>query len=61
MNEDEGLTFALSPVQMAAIVRRKTVSQGETFSNRLWGDLVSLAVWQKFLVLAFYVLCQNLP
>ncbi|WP_242549938.1 hypothetical protein [Pantoea agglomerans] len=39
MNEDEGLTFALSPVQMAAIVRRKTVSQGETLSNRLWGGL----------------------
>lgn len=39
MNEDKGLTFALSPVQMAAIVRRKTVSQGETLSNRLWGGL----------------------
>lgn len=39
MNEDEGLIFALSPVQIAAIVRRKTVSQGETFSNRLWGGL----------------------
>nr|WP_242634134.1 hypothetical protein [Pantoea allii] len=39
MNEDEGLTFALSPVQMAAIVRRNTVSEGETLSNRLWGGL----------------------
>jgi len=39
MDEDEGLTFALSPVQMAAIVRRNTVSEDETLSNRLWGGL----------------------
>lgn len=39
MNENEGLTFALSPVQMAAIVRRKNVSKGEILSNRLWGGL----------------------
>ncbi|HAT23722.1 MAG: RNase A-like domain-containing protein [Pantoea sp.] len=39
MNEDEGLTLALSPVQIAAIVRRNTISEGETLSNRLWGGL----------------------
>ncbi|QKJ87981.1 hypothetical protein PMPD1_3048 [Paramixta manurensis] len=39
MNQDEGLTVALSPVQMTAILRRKNVSSGETMSNRLWGGL----------------------
>lgn len=39
MNDDEGLVVAVSPVQMATILRRKNVSAGETFSNRLWGGL----------------------
>ncbi|MBP2168351.1 hypothetical protein J2125_001543 [Erwinia toletana] len=39
MNENEGLTLAVSPVQMAAILHKKTVSEGETWSNRLWGGL----------------------
>ncbi|SQK72929.1 hypothetical protein [Tatumella ptyseos] len=39
MNKDEGLSFVLSPVQLAAIVRYETVSEGEVLSNRLWGGL----------------------
>jgi len=39
MDQDEGLTFALSPVQVTAIVNHSTVSRGETISNRLWGGL----------------------
>lgn len=39
MHEDEGLTITLSPVQMAAILRSKTISEAETMSNRLWGGL----------------------
>ena len=39
MHEDEGLTVTLSPVQMAAILHGKTISEGETMSNRLWGGL----------------------
>lgn len=39
MTDDDGLTVALSPVQLAAILRRGTVSEGETLSNRLWGGV----------------------
>lgn len=39
MTDDDGLTVALSPVQLAAIIRRGTVSEGETLSNRLWGGV----------------------
>lgn len=39
MNNEEGVTIAISPVQMAAILHRKTLSEGETWSNRLWGSL----------------------
>lgn len=39
MNDDDGLTLAISPVQLAAILRRGTVSEGETLSNRLWGGV----------------------
>jgi hypothetical protein len=39
MQTEEGLTLTLSPVQMAAILRGKTISEGETMSNRLWGGL----------------------
>jgi len=36
MNED-GLTIALSPVQMAAILTNGNISSQATISNRLWG------------------------
>ena len=39
MNDEKGVSIAISPVQMAAILHRKTVSEGETRSNRLWGGL----------------------
>ena len=39
MQTQDGLTVTISPVQMAAILRGKTVSEGETMSNRLWGGL----------------------
>ncbi|MFU9137120.1 hypothetical protein [Erwinia tasmaniensis] len=39
MNDEEGVSIAISPVQMAAILHIKTVSEGETWSNRLWGGL----------------------
>lgn len=39
MQTQDGLTVMISPVQMAAILRGKTVSEGETMSNRLWGGL----------------------
>ncbi|WP_414148405.1 RNase A-like domain-containing protein [Erwinia sp. BNK-24-b] len=39
MNDEEGVAVAISPVQMVAILHRKTVSEGETWSNRLWGGL----------------------
>ncbi|MBL7634909.1 RNase A-like domain-containing protein [Atlantibacter hermannii] len=39
MSDEEGVSIAISPVQIAAILHRKTVSEGETWSNRLWGGL----------------------
>lgn len=39
MNEDNGLKIALSPVQMAAVLSDKSISEGETLSNRLYGGL----------------------
>lgn len=39
MNDDNGLKIALSPVQMAAVLSDKSVSEGETLSNRLFGGL----------------------
>ncbi|KGT86468.1 hypothetical protein NG99_25780 [Erwinia typographi] len=39
MTDDSGLSLAISPVQMAAILHKRTVSRGETMSNRLWGGL----------------------
>ncbi|WP_343869766.1 hypothetical protein [Tatumella terrea] len=39
MNKDEGLSFVLSPIQLAAMVRHQTVSEGEILSHRLWGGL----------------------
>lgn len=53
MTDDDGLTVALSPVQLAAILRRGTVSEGETLSNRLWGGVgVFWEVSLKFLAQA---------
>jgi len=39
MASEEGVSIAISPVQMAAILHKKTLSEGETWNNRLWGDL----------------------
>ncbi|MDF7659028.1 hypothetical protein PUG81_08605 [Erwiniaceae bacterium L1_54_6] len=39
MNDDNGLKIALSPVQMAAVLSDKSISEGETLSNRLFGGL----------------------
>ncbi len=36
---DEALVVALSPVQLAAVISDKSVTEGETLSNRLWGSL----------------------
>jgi len=53
MQTEEGLTLTLSPVQMAAILRGKTISEGETMSNRLWAVWALLAALLKCSVLAF--------
>lgn len=37
--DDEGLTIAISPVQLAAILSGQTINEGETRTNRLWGGL----------------------
>ncbi|MDI9221749.1 hypothetical protein QMZ30_12650 [Pantoea sp. EA-12] len=39
MDDDNGLRVALSPVQMAAVLSDRTVSEGETLSNRIYGGL----------------------
>lgn len=39
MQENNGIRMALSPVQLAAVLADKSVSEGETLSNRLWGGL----------------------
>lgn len=39
MSETNGLRIALSPVQLAATLSEKSISEGETLSNRLWGGL----------------------
>ena len=39
MASEEGVSIAISPVQIAAILHKKTLSEGETWSNRLWGGL----------------------
>lgn len=36
---DDGLTIALSPVQLAAILSDQPISEGETAANRVWGGL----------------------
>jgi hypothetical protein len=39
MSNDSGVITAVSPVQMAAVMSGKTVSEGETLSNRIYGGL----------------------
>ncbi len=39
MSDTNGLRIALSPVQLAATLSEKSISEGETLSNRLWGGL----------------------
>ncbi|QCT22500.1 hypothetical protein FEM41_24090 [Jejubacter calystegiae] len=40
MNEsDNGVKIVLSPVQLSAILRRQTIDEGSSLSNRLWGGL----------------------
>lgn len=39
MEDNNGVRIALSPVQLAAILSDKSVSEGETMSNRLWGGV----------------------
>lgn len=36
---EDGLTIAISPVQLAAILSNQPISEGETAANRLWGSL----------------------
>lgn len=39
MISNEGLQVALSPVQLAAVMSDSTVTEGETWGNRLMGGL----------------------
>ncbi|MBP2200341.1 hypothetical protein JOJ88_005882 [Pantoea cypripedii] len=39
MDNEYGIKVALSPVQMAAVLSDKSISEGETLSNRLFGGL----------------------
>lgn len=39
MDESNGLKIALSPVQMAAVLSDRDISEGETLSNRIYGGL----------------------
>ena len=39
----EGLTIAISPVQLAAILSDQPISDSETAANRLWGGIKFLA------------------
>ncbi|WP_205957231.1 RNase A-like domain-containing protein [Pantoea stewartii] len=39
MDNQDGVRLVLSPVQMAALLSDKSVSEGETLSNRLYGGL----------------------
>jgi hypothetical protein len=39
----EGLTIVLSPVQLAAVLSDRPISDGENTANRLWGGLKLLA------------------
>jgi Bacterial CdiA-CT RNAse A domain len=35
----DGLVIAMSPVQLAAVLSDKTITEGETLGNRMWGSL----------------------
>lgn len=37
---DDGIKIAMSPVQLTAALSDKTVTEGETLSNRLYGGVV---------------------
>ncbi|PTA87237.1 hypothetical protein CWM66_27215 [Kosakonia sp. H7A] len=39
MDNEYGLRVAMSPVQMAAVLSDRSISEGETLSNRLYGGL----------------------
>lgn len=39
MEEEQGLRIALSPVQLAAVLSDRSVSEGESASNRISGGL----------------------
>lgn len=39
MDNEDGVRVILSPVQLAALLSDKSVSEGETLSNRLYGGL----------------------
>ncbi|QKJ86307.1 hypothetical protein PMPD1_1348 [Paramixta manurensis] len=41
--DDNGLKMVMSPVQLAAVLSDKSVTEGETLSNRLYGGLGLLA------------------
>lgn len=36
---DDGIKVVMSPIQLAAALSDKSVTEGETFSNRLYGGL----------------------
>ncbi|WP_313667940.1 hypothetical protein [Atlantibacter sp.] len=56
MSTEKGISIAISPVQMAAILHRKTVSEGEAWSNRLWGGLGVIGGVIESLVLEYCAL-----
>lgn len=39
MDNENGIVIAMSPVQLAAALSDKSISEGETLSNRLYGGL----------------------
>ena len=49
MISNEGLQVALSPVQLAAVMSDSTVTEGETWGNRLMGGWVSRGESSNFL------------
>lgn len=40
---DDGITVALTPVQLAAILAGQPVGSDETFANRAWGGITAIA------------------
>ena len=39
MSDNSQLQVALSPVQLAAVLSERSISEGETLSNRIWGGV----------------------